>query len=143
MVIYNSIRICIKINMRPQYREKPSPEECEELKKLGLENDDINEAFIPLDLSEEKVPFTCIKKILECPLCGQILRDPLISKLCAHIFCMECILMHLNTSQIKDCPKCHVPLDNESNLDPAYFIESILAKIIQSSENAARGDYDI
>lgn len=118
--------------MMPQFRESPSLEEREELKAFGLEDCEIDQPYLPMDLPQEKIPFLVFKTNIECPICFKVLSEPLISKLCAHTFCKECIERHMEQSEYKDCPKCHFPIESSSNLQTANFAVNILNKLYKN-----------
>jgi hypothetical protein len=61
----------------------------------------------------------------KCPLCDGIYMDPVVDP-CAHVFCKQCILTHLSTTQ--SCPIQSQKYLDETHLNIFQMVQNILVK---------------
>lgn len=62
-----------------------------------------------------------VRDELNCVICRETLRDPVLFLECLHRFCRECIRTSLrNTS--KDCPSCRTACGTHRSLRLVYYI---------------------
>eukprot|EP00347_Sterkiella_histriomuscorum_P021101 403335250 len=91
-----------------------------------LENEDFDNNEIDLK------SFTDIKEILHCPVCLDILKDPLNVKMCLHKFCAHCI-ENYNRLIKKQCPQCRKYIGSRrllrSDYKLAYIIKALITDI--------------
>ncbi|CDW80562.1 zinc finger (c3hc4 ring finger) [Stylonychia lemnae] len=81
---------------------------------------------------DEEIDLECfnqIKEILHCPVCYDILKEPLNVKMCLHKFCRHCI-ENYNRTVKKQCPQCRNPVGSRRLLKTDYKLTYIIKALI-------------
>jgi hypothetical protein len=74
--------------------------------------------------SYDKKSFTQpVNDFLECPICFDIMKDPVLCTAQGHTFCRECVTKHLDQSET--CPTCREPMRKEKLL-PNRLVRSMI-----------------
>jgi hypothetical protein len=60
---------------------------------------------------------------LDCPICFNVMKDPVLCPTQGHTFCRLCILQHLDRS--KTCPTCREPLMKDQLLPNRVLLSMI------------------
>jgi hypothetical protein len=55
-----------------------------------------------------------VNDFLECPICFDIMKDPVLCNAQGHTFCRHCVTRHLDQSET--CPTCREPMQIEKML---------------------------
>jgi len=85
---------------------------------------------------------------LKCPICFNIMKDPVTCRTQGHTFCRHCVTMHLD--QNETCPTCREPL-KKKNLIPSRLVRSLIEdkevhcfshKLISSGRKKIKGKRD-
>jgi uncharacterized paraquat-inducible protein A len=81
-----------------------------------------------------------VMKELTCPICQELVSNPVIYKACLHRFCSNCIETY-NRQGKKECPLCRTAIGNRRQLRPDKNIAALIghlrneiAKINKSDE---------
>ena len=82
------------------------------------------------------VPPEQLVDALSCPICLQLLTDPLIAACCQNNFCRQCLKNSLRAKP--ECPLCRAPLTLQNTL-PNRAIRNLLPKAYQQLEAPAGG----
>ena len=72
-----------------------------------------------------------------CPICFNVLRDPVQCRRNEHYFCLCCITKHLEISQT--CPVCQEGLTPKTLKEPSRIVADFLSTLKISCEFAPRG----
>ena len=59
----------------------------------------------------------------KCPICYEFFHNPSMLTGCGHVFCGECILKNLQSS---NCPKCRKAVSSQSELKPVVVLSNIV-----------------
>ena len=119
--------------MKFEFSLPPSTSEQTELKKLGFSDSDFEPANA-IKLSSDPVPLASLKESLQCSICHNIMKEPVISKVCFHSFCKDCIFNLLSNEPEKVCPLCQYPIYSCKNLHPNSLLQQIIDKLTPSAD---------
>ncbi|XP_029413279.1 breast cancer type 1 susceptibility protein isoform X5 [Nannospalax galili] len=107
---------------RPHWRRIPSSQERREMDLCAVE--------------EVQNVLRTMKKILECPICLELIQEPVSTK-CDHIFCKFCMLKLLNQKRgPSQCPLCKNEITKRSLQESTRFSQLVeeLLKITHAFE---------
>ncbi|CAG2165140.1 unnamed protein product [Oppiella nova] len=80
-----------------------------------------------------------IKAEFICPICRDILEDPLLVQTCEHVFCRNCIDQWLRESQQKSCPIDRQEISDESLRPPQRSFKNLIQSLLISCDFVANG----
>ena len=81
---------------------------------------------------------TTVNKNFHCPICMNVLKDPVQCQTNQHYFCTPCITKHINENS-QTCPMCMDPLTSETLGQPARIVVDYLSSLKISCDNVHRG----
>ncbi|CAI8026975.1 E3 ubiquitin-protein ligase RING2-A [Geodia barretti] len=74
-----------------------------------------------------------LRSELMCPICLDLMKNPLTTKECLHRFCQECIITALRSGN-KECPTCRKKLVSKRSLRSDPNFEALINKIYPDRE---------
>ena len=77
--------------------------------------------------------FAEMQNILQCPMCLDVLNDPVCVKRCLHKFCASCIEKY-NRLEKKQCPSCRADIGSRRVLRHDRELQSIIETVIPDIE---------
>ena len=89
---------------------------------------------------EERFASTVDRNFI-CPICSNVLKDPVLCPRNHHCFCRDCITKHLENSQI--CPSCADELTVDTLTEPQQTIKRMLNELKIHCVNVDRGCQEI
>ena len=81
---------------------------------------------------------TTVNKNFHCPICMNVLKDPIQCQRNQHYFCTPCISKHLKDNS-QTCPMCMEELTLETLGQPPRIVTDYLSSLKISCDNAERG----
>ena len=73
--------------------------------------------------------------LFQCPICHDVLRDPVSITNCGHDFCKHCIQDWLKIRP--SCPICRASTNNHEDIQPCYLLRLILDQAKQLAPHFA------
>ena len=95
--------------------------------------------FLELGYGDERFQ-NSVDEDLHCPICMNVLKDPVQCGPNEHYFCSNCITRHLKNSQ--SCPFCVEELSQETLKPPSRFVNNRLNKLVIRCDYFERGCQD-
>ena len=80
-----------------------------------------------------------VQRNLTCPICQEMVANPVIYKSCLHRFCSNCIETY-NRQGKKECPLCRVAIGNRRQLRPDKNIAALMAHLTEEFKKITRMD---
>lgn len=80
-----------------------------------------------------------VQKNVTCPICQEMVTNPVIYKSCLHRFCSNCIETY-NRQGKKECPLCRVAIGNRRQLRPDKNISALMAHLTEEFKKILRSD---
>ena len=80
-----------------------------------------------------------VMKNLTCPICQEMVTNPVIYKSCLHRFCSNCIETY-NRQGKKECPLCRVAIGNRRQLRPDKNIAALMSHLTEEFKKINRMD---
>ena len=80
-----------------------------------------------------------IKEEFICPICCDILEDPVLFEECEHVFCRQCIEEWLQSCQPKHCPIDRQEISEKSLRPPQRSFRNLITNLLISCDFSANG----
>ncbi|CAI2371716.1 unnamed protein product [Moneuplotes crassus] len=110
---YRGLNLYTRVNWpRFKYTDK------DKIKKTGVSKDAFN-AFL---------------EIVKCPVCLEVMDDPVNVKTCLHKFCNKCIEKYIRVKK-KECPTCRTPIGSRRLLRKDKKLKEIIEGLIPDLED--------
>lgn len=92
--------------------------------------------FLELGYSDERFK-SSVNEDLHCPICMNVLKEPVHCGPNEHYFCTKCIERHL--SNTRNCPTCKEVLSLNTFKPPSRFVTNRLCELVIRCDNFDRG----
>lgn len=86
---------------------------------------------------KKKIPresFQAILEIVKCPVCLEVMDDPVNVKACLHKFCNKCIEKYIRVKK-KECPTCRTPIGSRRLLRKDKKLKELIKGLIPHLED--------
>ena len=114
------------------------------LRGFGVTEDEISEPVLSKPPDQLHFSTSLIRKELECPICLRIMREPVISRSCGHVYCKECIEKYIRQDKLsKKCPTCRIPITNRRHLVKEPILEHIIKTAFPDLEDYLKREEDV
>lgn len=100
-------------------------DKCFETAPLDQDNEHVQLVLTGLKSEVKSRLYNSDFKQTECPICCDMLSSAAFIRSCGHLYCLECIIVYMNTSSIVACPMCRVPF-SEPDIISAYGALKVL-----------------
>ncbi len=114
------------------------------LRSFGVTEEEISEPLLTKPPDQLHFSTSLIRKELECPICLRIMREPVISRSCGHVYCKECIEKYIRQDKLsKKCPTCRIPITNRRHLVREPILEHIIKTAFPDLEDYLKREEDV
>jgi len=114
------------------------------LRHFGVTEDELAEPVLCKPSDQLSFSTSLIRKELECPICLRIMREPVISRSCGHVYCKECIEKYIRQDKLsKKCPSCRIPITNRRHLVREPILEHIIKTAFPDLEGYLKREEDV
>ena len=116
----------------------------ERLRLFGVSEEEMKEPVLTKPTEPVNYSTALIRKELECPICLRIMKEPVISRSCGHVYCKECIEKYIRQDKLsKKCPSCRISITNRRHLVREPILEQLIKTAFPDLDDYLKREEDV